>query len=185
MPTFPTGRTVSPGTLGALALCQAAGLVGVPAVLDAMRSGWYRHLRKPSFQPPDPVFGPAWTVCYALQGLALRELWKQVDMPEGAAAVRAFATQLALNAAWAPTFFGRRSPAGGLVVIAALLPAVIRTVERARRVSPKAAALLTPYAGWVAYATLLNAAIVALNGPPRPLRRPARRALGRPSLNFP
>jgi tryptophan-rich sensory protein len=167
MPTLQTGRTVSPGTLAALAVCQGAGLVGVPAVLGAMRSGWYRDLRKPSFQPPDLVFGPAWTAFYALQGLALRELWKQVDTPEGSAAVRAFATQLALNAAWAPMFFGRRSPAAGLVVIGALLAAVIRTVERARRVSPKAAGLLTPYAGWIAFATLLNAAIVALNPGPR------------------
>jgi tryptophan-rich sensory protein len=52
-----------------------------------------------------------------------------------------------------------------------LLPAVIRTVGRARRVSPKAVALLTPYAGWIAFATVLNAAIVALNSGPSRRRR--------------
>jgi tryptophan-rich sensory protein len=62
MSTLQPRPVVSPGTLAALALCQAAGLVGVPAVLGAMRSGWYQELRKPSFQPPDLVFGPAWTV---------------------------------------------------------------------------------------------------------------------------
>jgi translocator protein len=156
-------RVLDAETLAAIALCQGAGLVGVPAVIGAMRSGWYQRLRKPSFQPPAAVFGPTWTVLYVLQGLALRDLWKHVDTPEGAAAVRAFAAQLALNAAWSPAFFGQRSPVGGLAVIGGLLPAVIRTVARARRVSPRAATLLMPYAGWVGFAALLNAGIVALN----------------------
>jgi tryptophan-rich sensory protein len=125
------------------------------------------------------VFGPTWTVLYVLQGLALKDLWKHVDTPEGSAAVRAFAAQLALNAAWSPAFFGQRSPAAGLAVIGGLLPAVLRAVERARHVSPKAAILLTPYAGWVAFAMLLNGAIVALNRRRGPDRSAAARVVRR------
>jgi tryptophan-rich sensory protein len=98
-----------------------------------MRSGWYEQLDKPSFQPPAAVFGPTWTFLYVLQGLALRDLWRDVDTPEGAAAVRAFAAQLALNAAWSPAFFGARSPARGMAVLGGLVPAVLATVVRARR----------------------------------------------------
>jgi tryptophan-rich sensory protein len=170
--TLPLDR----GTLAAVALCQAAGLVGVPATVSAMRSGWYRTLEKPSFQPPDAAFGPTWAFLYVLQGLALRDLWRRVDTPEGSAAVRAFATQLALNAAWSPAFFGARSPGRGMAVIGALLPAVAETVRRSGRASPRAAALLMPYLGWVAFASLLNGAIVALNAGRGPRRGDPPRA---------
>ena len=78
-------------------------------------------------------------------------------------ALAAFAVQLALNAAWSWAFFGARSPAGGLVVIAALLGAIVLTIDRFRRLDRIAAALLVPYALWVAYASYLNAGVLVLN----------------------
>ena len=147
------------GLLASIALTEIAGLLGVPATRDALRSGWYDGLRKPAFAPPEYLYGPAWTLLYGLQGYALRELWRARDTPRGRQALVAFATQLALNAAWSKAFFGRRSTRAGLVAAVALLLAVLWATERSRRVSPGAAAAMLPNAAWIAFATALTAAI--------------------------
>lgn len=151
--------TIERGLLASIALTEIAGLLGVPATRDALKSGWYNQLRKPSFAPPEAVYGPAWTLLYGLQGYALRELWRHRDTPQGRAALLAFGTQLALNAAWSKVFFGKRSTRGGLVAAVALLIAVIWAIERSAKVSDGAAAALLPNAAWVGFATLLTGAI--------------------------
>jgi tryptophan-rich sensory protein len=124
---------------------------------------WYDELAKPSFTPPDEVFGPAWAVFYTLNAIALGFVLKA---PRGAArrdALQAMGVQLALNALWTPVFFGAEAPFGGLVVITALLAAIFHAIGCARRVSGVAAVLLLPYAAWVAFAFVLNLSIWMLN----------------------
>jgi tryptophan-rich sensory protein len=151
--------TIERGLLASIGLTEIAGLLGVPDTRDAMKSGWYDGLRKPSFAPPEYVYGPAWTLLYGLQGYALRELWQRRDTPDGRRALIAFGTQLALNVAWSKVFFGRRSTRGGLVAAVALFAAVVWTIERSRRVSTGAAAAMVPNAAWVGFATVLTGAI--------------------------
>jgi tryptophan-rich sensory protein len=151
--------TIGKGLLAGIGLTEAAGLLGVPATRDALRSGWYESLRKPRFAPHEAVYGPAWTLLYALQGYALRELWKRRHTREGRLALAAFGAQLALNVAWSKVFFGRRSTREGLVVAVALLAAVLLAIERSSKVSTGAAAAMLPNAAWVAFATVLTAAI--------------------------
>lgn len=151
--------TIDRGLLASIALTELAGLLGVPATRDALRSGWYDSLRKPTFAPPEYVYGPAWTLLYGLQGYALHELWRRRETPAGRAALLAFGAQLALNAAWSKLFFGRRSTRAGLVAAIALLAAVAWSVERSRRVAPGAAAAMLPNAAWVAFAAALTGAI--------------------------
>jgi tryptophan-rich sensory protein len=151
--------TIERGLLAGIGLTEAAGLLGVPATRDALRSGWYQSLRKPTFAPPEAVYGPAWTLLYALQGYALRELWKQRHTRGGKVALAAFGAQLALNVAWSKVFFGRRSTRAGLVVAVALLAAVILTIEKSAKVSTGATAAMVPNALWVAFATVLTGAI--------------------------
>ncbi|MCU0760987.1 MAG: tryptophan-rich sensory protein [Steroidobacteraceae bacterium] len=151
--------TIERSLIASIAVTELAGLLGVPATRDAMKSGWYDGLRKPSFAPPEYVYGPAWTLLYGLQGYALRELWRRRDTPDGRRALVAFATQLALNVAWSKVFFGHRSTRGGLVTAVALLAAVAWTIERSRRVSSGAAAAMLPNAAWVGFATAVTGAI--------------------------
>jgi benzodiazapine receptor len=143
-----------------IALCEAAGLIGV-AVGD-MRS-FYGELYKPPWAPAPWLFGPVWTALYALMGTAAWLVWRTPQRPARREALSFFAIQLALNALWIPVFAGLGSLEGGLLVIGALVVAITMTLARFHALSRPAAWLLVPYLAWATFATGLNAAIVKLN----------------------
>ncbi len=119
--------------------------------------GWYAALAKPPFNPPNWVFAPVWTLLFVMIAVAGARTY------ERGSGFALWVVQMALNFAWPPAFFLLHRPATALAVIAALLAVIlifIRTRWTADRVS---AWLFVPYAAWVAFATLLNASIVALN----------------------
>jgi benzodiazapine receptor len=121
---------------------------------------WYARLRKPSFNPPNWVFGPAWTVLYVMIAVAGYRVF--VRAPDGAAMVL-WAAGLALNFIWSPVFFRLRSPALALAVVLALLAVNVVFIVTSWSVDGAAALLFVPYVAWVAFASLLNAAVVRLN----------------------
>ena len=121
--------------------------------------GWYAALAKPSFNPPGWVFGPVWTILYVLIAIAGARTF------EGGAG-RAFSlwlVQMALNFAWSPVFFGLHRPGIALLIIAALLVTILMFIAYRWRGDRVSATLFVPYAAWVAFASVLNASIVALN----------------------
>lgn len=129
---------------------------------------WYRTLRKPNWNPPDAVFGPVWTLLYLSMAVAAWLIRRGMSSsPEqvrvGKAALRLWWVQLSLNLGWTLVFFGRRRPDWGLVVISILELTIIATAVAAARVSMTATALLTPYALWTAFASVLNFRIWQLN----------------------
>ena len=142
----------------------AASLIG-SAVTVPQIPGWYAGLAKPPFNPPNWLFAPVWTTLFALMALAaFRTLRRPVDMPGRAQTLLAYHVQLALNMLWSCVFFGLNSPAGGLVVIASLLAAMIWTMRCFAELSDRlSVALFVPYLAWVAFASLLNASIWWLN----------------------
>ena len=152
-----------PRLLGAVAVCQLAGLLGFASSAKSLVA-WYPTLRKPSFTPPGAVFGPVWTVLYLLMGVSLY-LVSRRGRADGAVrrAEAIFAVQLLLNAAWTPLFFGRRSPLLGLLDILPMWAAVMATMRAFYRISKPAALLLVPYLLWVSYAVVLNLSIWRLN----------------------
>jgi tryptophan-rich sensory protein len=121
---------------------------------------WYAGLVKPSFNPPNWIFGPAWTVLYVLIAVAG---WRVFEREPGSAAMAVWAVALALNFLWSPVFFGAQRPAAALAVVAMLLAAIVVFIALAWHIDTSAALLFVPYAAWVAFATLLNAAVVRLN----------------------
>jgi translocator protein len=121
---------------------------------------WYASLTKPWFTPPNWLFGPAWTFLYILVGIAGARIFEHA---RNSLAMRAWIVQLVLNFAWSPVFFGLQRPTLGLVVIIALLLAILAFIALSWRRDRVASVLFIPYGLWVAYATALNAAIVALN----------------------
>lgn len=127
------------------------------------QGSWYRGLRKPSFQPPGWVFGPAWTVLYAAIAYSGWRVWKAPPSRERDRALRLWGLQLALNAAWTPLFFGARRPGIALVDIVALDVAASGYAVSARAVDRPAAIIAFPYLAWLGFATLLNATIAAKN----------------------
>lgn len=142
----------------------AASLIG-SAVTVPQIPGWYAGLAKPPFNPPNWLFAPVWTTLFALMALAaFRVLRRPVDTPGRGQALLAYHVQLTLNMLWSCVFFGLNSPAGGLVVIALLLAAMIWTMRRFAGLGDRLpAALFVPYLAWVSFASLLNASIWWLN----------------------
>lgn len=142
---------------GPLAVAAIGGLVTVQAIPT-----WYRALEKPSWNPPDAVFGPVWTVLYLMMGAAL--IVARRAAPERTARLGSvFGLQLALNLAWSLVFFGRRDTQAGLVVIGLLWISIVATIAEFSKARRLAAALLLPYLAWVSFATLLNEQIWQLN----------------------
>jgi benzodiazapine receptor len=120
---------------------------------------WYAALTKPSFNPPNWVFAPVWSVLYVLVAVTGARIWLH-SLGRGFVL---WVTQLVLNFVWSPVFFGLHLPRLAVAIIAALLLVnVVFIVERwpADRIG---ALLFVPYVAWVTFATLLNASIVVLN----------------------
>ncbi|MGD9737830.1 MAG: TspO/MBR family protein [Bauldia sp.] len=152
------------GLVVALAACFATAAIGSAFTVTQLGS-WYAALEKPSFNPPNAVFGPVWSVLYTLMAIAVwRVWWKAGDagIPiRGTLAL--FAAQLVLNAGWSITFFGLESPGIAIIVIALLWLSIAALIIAFRRVDGWAALLMLPYLAWVSFATALNIAIWQLN----------------------
>ena len=117
---------------------------------------WYAGLAKPPFNPPNWIFAPVWTLLYIMVAVAGWRTWQRGPR---SAAMALWFVQLALNFVWSPVFFGAHRTGGALAVIVALLAAVIAFIVMAWPRDRIAALLFTPYAAWVAFATLLNGAL--------------------------
>lgn len=148
--------------LASIALCNLAGGLGALVTMPRI-PGWYRALRKPSFNPPSWVFGPVWTTLYTLMGVSFYLVWRGHSLAEIPAPAAAFAFQLVVNVAWSGVFFGLRSPLGGLVVIGVLLGAILWMLFEFHACSPTAALLQAPYLLWCSFAAVLNFRIWQLN----------------------
>jgi len=124
---------------------------------------WYANLTRPSWTPPNWVFGPVWTVLYILMAIAAWLVWRRRRGVGVGAAMGAWWAQLALNLLWTLLFFGLRQPLWALIEIILLWLAILLTIGLFSRIRSLASALLLPYLLWVSYAASLNVGIVALN----------------------
>lgn len=124
---------------------------------------WYPALAKPSFNPPDWIFGPVWSLLFLLMTLAAWRVWRVAGWRQGRVPLTFYFSQLALNLLWSGLFFGLRQPAWALVDCLLLLALIIATGLQFWRRDRLAGILFLPYGAWVAFAALLNGAIVALN----------------------
>lgn len=146
---------------GAVAAAAIGGVFFGPA-RGATRE-WFDELEKPSFNPPDQLFGPVWTFLYALIAISGARIWRSEPGEARTDALQLWSLQLALNAVWSPLFFGAKKPAFALADVALLLAAIGAFTRRAADVDRPAAWLMTPYIAWTTFATLLNAEFVRLN----------------------
>src|SRR4051812_49596581 len=146
-------RSVTALATSVVAVSVAAG-VGGAGTAAGVRT-WYPSLDRPSWRPPDEVFGPVWTVLYAGNAVSAWLVWRA--NPQGSRpALVLYGAQLALNAAWPLLFFGLRRPGLALVEIALLWVAIVATVAAFARRHRVAALLLLPYLAWVTFALALN-----------------------------
>lgn len=150
--------------LGMVLGCELVGISAGLATRDGIET-WYRTINKPSFTPPGAVFGPVWTLLYALMGVAVYRVSEAAPAERRLVrlAQAAFVLQLGLNALWSLIFFGQRSPFAALIEIIFLWAAILVTVVAFWRVSRPAAFLMLPYLLWVSFAAVLNLEIWRLN----------------------
>ena len=162
---------------GKASIWKPVAVAALAAVLVAAIGGfateigpWYRSLVKPSFQPPDWLFGPAWTVIYAFTVLSAAKAWVAVaDRPDSNRLRRwivgLFAFNIVLNILWSLLFFTFRRPDWALFEVVFLWASIAALIWTMWRVSRPAAWLLVPYQTWVTFASILNIAVVQLNAP--------------------
>ena len=125
---------------------------------------WYPLIEKPSFNPPNWVFAPVWTVLYICIAVAGGIVWNKIESnPLAKRAMLLFVIQLILNTLWSFLFFGLRNPLIALIEIILLLLVIYETFILFNRINKVAGYLFIPYLLWVAFALLLNASIWWLN----------------------
>lgn len=142
----------------------AAGWFGAQhSPKDARTRLWYSRLEKPSFEPPEAVFPVVWTALYSLMAISGWRVWSARSSEERTRALKLWVAQLASNAEWTKFFFGEHRPMKALLDIAVLETAIVKYIAAASKVDRAAAACFVPYAGWVAFAAVLNTEIARRN----------------------
>jgi benzodiazapine receptor len=141
-----------------LGVGAVAGLFTAQAIPD-----WYATLNQPSFNPPNGVFGPVWTILYILMGISLFLVWKTDPGWERNRAIVVFMLQLLLNFGWSFLFFYFKRIDLALVEIIGLWVSILAMISLFYKIRPIAAYLNIPYLLWVTFATMLNAGYYLLN----------------------
>jgi len=144
-----------------LAASFAAAAIGAAA--SAQAGTFYTQLARPEWAPPGQVFGPVWTVLYALMGIAAWLVWRVGGFRAARATLVLFLAQLAVNALWSWLFFGWRLGALAFADILVLWALIAATIAGFWRLRPLAGALLLPYLLWVSFAAVLNYSVWRLN----------------------
>jgi benzodiazapine receptor len=153
-----------PAIIGAAA-ASAAAVAGLGA-LSTELGPWYYALHKPSWQPADWLFGPAWTLIFALCALSAIFYWHDHHGREDRMrALAAFAANAFFNLTWSLLFFRLKRPDWALFEVGFLWLSILVLIVLLSRGSRRAAWLLVPYLAWVSFAAVLNWKIVQLNAP--------------------
>ena len=145
-----------------IALPLAVGAVAGMFTSKAIPA-WYATLNRPSFNPPNWLFGPVWTILYIVMGISLYLIWTQAPGEQRTIALEAFFVQLALNFGWSFLFFYFKSIGLALGEIILLWLGILITLLLFYKIKPLAAIINIPYLLWVSFATILNAAYFKLN----------------------
>jgi tryptophan-rich sensory protein len=143
-------------------ICEGVGFLGTIFTIPSIAT-WYAYLNKPSFNPPNWIFGPVWTILYCLMGVSVflvlqKKLKKQLNF-----LVLLFTVQLFLNFLWSIIFFGMHLPLAALLEIALLWISITLLIVDFWKFSKPGAILLIPYLCWVSFASVLNLFVVLLN----------------------
>jgi tryptophan-rich sensory protein len=138
----------------------SASLIGGLATVS-FKEPWYSTLIKPSFNPPDWVFGPVWTILYLMMTIAIWSYWhsKNKDMNT----VYIYFIHLVFNSAWSIVFFVYHNIFLALIVLLILISLILVLIVRFRRVKKMSSYLMVPYLLWTIFALILNVSILILN----------------------
>lgn len=146
-----------------VAVCLFIGFGGSLVTTPSI-STWYTTLNKPSFNPPNWIFGPVWTTLFILMGIAAFLIWNEgLKKKPVKNALAIFVVQLVLNFFWSLVFFGWHMPVLAFAEIIVLWIMILLTITKFRKLSKTASNLLIPYLAWVSFAAILNLSVAVLN----------------------
>jgi len=152
---------ITAGFILSFGACFIVAAIGAAASLQA--GTFYAELIQPDWAPPAAVFGPVWTLLYAMMAVSAWQIWQRREVQLARTALAVFVLQLILNALWSWLFFAWHLGALSFLDITLLLLSVVVTVVLFWRIRPLAGLLLVPYLAWVAFASALNYRIWQLN----------------------
>ena len=156
-------RSAGPPLVSILCWVLVSLAAGAAGGIASQPGEWYAALSKPSWNPPNWVFGPVWTTLYVMMGVAAALAWPGRATRAGRAGFLLFGLQLALNALWSWIFFRWHRLDLAFVELTVLWVTILGTIIAFRRIRPLAGHLLLPYLAWVTFAGVLNFAIARLN----------------------
>jgi tryptophan-rich sensory protein len=142
-----------------------AVVLGVGGLMTSV-GPWYRGITKPSWNPPDWLFGPAWTVILGLAAWAGVDAWTKA--PDHTAHLRIavfYCFNIVFHMAWSPLFFNLRRPDWALIEVPFLWLSILALILDLSPITPLCGFLLAPYLAWVSFAAVLNLVIARLNAP--------------------
>jgi tryptophan-rich sensory protein len=142
-------------------LCLALGLLSGFSTVESINN-WYRFINKPTWNPPNWIFGPMWTLLYILMGIAVALIW-HAQAQNKKTAIAFFIVQFILNLAWSFIFFKQHAIGWAFAEIIIMLFFISATIVSFYKISKPAAWLMLPYLCWVTFATILNGSILYLN----------------------
>lgn len=144
--------------------CLAIGYLSGNVTREAITT-WYPTLGKPSFNPPNWIFAPVWTLLYIMMGVAAGLVWNRIESYKEIVkkALIFFIIQLVLNALWSYLFFGLHNPLLAGIEIIILWLMIYETYIKFVKINKTAGYLLLPYLAWVSFALVLNWSIWWLN----------------------
>lgn len=147
-----------------VASCLAIGFLSGQVTKDAITT-WYPTIIKPSFNPPNWIFAPVWSLLFTFMGVSAGLVWDKISSNHELIkkALLFFVIQLALNALWSYLFFGLQNPLLALVEIVLLWLMIYETYNQFSKIDKIASYLFIPYLAWVGFALILNANIWWLN----------------------
>lgn len=143
-------------------LCFGVAALGSIATAPNIPN-WYAGLVKPSWTPPNWIFGPVWSALYFCMAVAAWLVWQRGGLLRARAPLILFGVQLGLNLLWSWIFFGLKMPGVAFLEVVLLWAAIAATILAFWQRSTTAAILMTPYLIWVTFAGALNSAIWRLN----------------------
>jgi benzodiazapine receptor len=145
-------------------LAFVAACVAVASTGAIFRPGvWYERLAKPSWRPPNWLFGPAWLVLYATIAVSGWVVFDTAGWPAAAVPLAVYGVQLILNGLWSAIFFGMRRMDLAFAEVVMLWLSILATILVFHPVSAFAAWLLVPYLLWVTFAATLNFTVWRMN----------------------
>ena len=142
-----------------IAVTLAVGFIGSIFTTPSIAT-WYTTINKPSFNPPNWIFGPVWTCLFILMGISFYLIWQRRLTTK---ALAIFTLQLILNVLWSVLFFYLKSPSLAFIEIIFLWATILANIVIFYSISKTAGLLLVPYILWVSFASFLNYMIISLN----------------------